>query len=279
MISTTINLSNTIQPRRISDTNNTFRVSNNNKTAQNLQQKRGNLTLNEGILQLSLTGSFMGFMNTGTIITGDNFEDYSEISGGLRNHMADIAKRMFFTSYQGEGEYTIRSIEEMTNLFEKRIEALRNATNISDERREIEKEALKRGFVMAAQMRFIGTTGESMVISSDRRFSTREAIKQFARNTTTQITQTGASKETQHLLFQSLSNIVERQSGIIYGNELEAEVTRFLRTRFTSPQQQEQAWQGVLEFQQFLDAKQQSFDALLVTLLQDINNALERGGS
>jgi len=117
--------------------NSAFGVVGNDMSAQMLNRRQGDTTLNEGSLQLSLHGSFMSFMETGKVANSDNMEDYSMFDDRMQTTLTDTARRMFFSAYQGDGNYNVRSLEEMARLFDERIEALRNATGISEQRREI----------------------------------------------------------------------------------------------------------------------------------------------
>jgi hypothetical protein len=236
--------------------------------------RRGDMTIDEGILQLSFSNSFRAFMETGVITTGDNMEDYSRFdTDSMRDWLAhNIATFAFFGEYHGDGESSVRSLDEMARLFEDRMEALRNATNISEQRREIEMEALTRGFVKAVEMRLIGTSGASADLGTDSRFTSSEAITQFAIDSTEKIRQMGVGEEVQALLFQGLSNVVLNQSSILSMIEFSEVHERVLiLTQYESSEAWWQAWHSLQDFADTLHARHQRFEDLLAALFQEIS--------
>ncbi|MCL2224822.1 MAG: hypothetical protein FWB96_07640 [Defluviitaleaceae bacterium] len=222
-----VNMPNRQIPTRANSArgNSAFAIAGSDMSADMLRARQGE-TNHNNVFRLSLSGSFASFMETGKIANSDEMEDYSMLHDRT-SQLADIARDMFFRGGSWGNSTGVRSMEEMTQLFDERLTALRNADNISDERREMEIEALKRGFVLAVEARFHGTSGgvhlqgtsSGLARFSDSRFSNHQSIGQFAVRETIRILNTGASEEAQNLLFQALESVVLQTSGSISGRD------------------------------------------------------------
>jgi len=204
----------------------------------------------------------------------DNFKDfhgnrrYATDPMHASNLAHDVANLFFYENY-GSENYSVRSLEEMARLFDERFATLKNVEGIFEQLREIQMEALKSGFVKAVEMRMYGTSG---AVEMDNRFFTRQSIAQFALGSVMDILRTGASEETQSLMFQGLSKIVDLQSRILTSKEHFEAVERHLKTRLANSEEQRKSWESISNFQEMVKIQQQKFDKLIVTLMGDMNN-------
>jgi len=235
--------------------NSTFGVANSSMSADMRRGRLGGVDTFDynpnNTLRFSLHGSLASFITTGKIVGSDAMENYSRYDDPMAQlQLSHVARDAFFFG-NGQG---VRGIEEMAQLFDERLDALRNATGISEERRYLEIEALKRGFVLAVEKRLHGTHGYNRHVAgnADSRFSSAESLGRFSLNTLKQILETGASDEVRNLLFQGLEKVILNTSRVVNGQELLAKI------RYTREQEEVNALQEKFEFQQA------RFDELLV---------------